>query len=119
MATLCEEEMKTIELAKKYLDIFFITHDFDSLYEIFDEKLDFKGPIFESNNANDYISSLVGDPPKNCEYELVGDYDNGESVCLVYNFTKAEKATLMSQIFWSNGEKITKIRLVFDPTKIT
>ncbi|MES9852024.1 MAG: hypothetical protein ABW170_09355 [Candidatus Thiodiazotropha sp. L084R] len=110
--------MKTLELVKKYLDIFFKSHDFESLIEIFDEKLDFKGPLFESNNSREYIYSLINDPPGNCEYELVGEYDNGESVCLVYNFIKAEKATLMSQIFWSNGEKITKIRLVFDPTKI-
>ncbi|MES9969678.1 MAG: hypothetical protein ABW092_06555 [Candidatus Thiodiazotropha sp.] len=111
--------MKTIELAKKYLDIFFVTHDFDALYEIFHEQLDFKGPLFESSNATDYISSLAADPPIDCEYELVGEYDSGESACLVYDFTKAGKATLMAQIFWSDGTRISKIRLVFDPTKIT
>ncbi|PVV13012.1 MAG: hypothetical protein B6D77_04825 [gamma proteobacterium symbiont of Ctena orbiculata] len=111
--------MNTLELAKKYLNIFFITHDFESLDTIFDQELDFSGPFFESKNLKVYMDSLVNDPPDNCQYELVEEYDNGESACLVYHFTKAKKSTLMSQLFWSDGGKIIKIRLIFDPTKIT
>ncbi|WP_281559826.1 hypothetical protein [Thalassomonas sp. RHCl1] len=111
--------MNTIELAKKYLDVFFKTQEFDSLYEIFDEELDFKGPFLQSYSAKAYIESLKAAPWESCEYEIREEYENSNSACITYLFRKGRKCTLMSQQFWGTNGKINKVRLIFNAADIT
>ena len=40
--------MKSLELARKYLKVFFETQGFDELYDLFTDNLDFQGPFLQS-----------------------------------------------------------------------
>ncbi len=111
--------MKRIELARKYLKVFFETQGLDELYDLFTDKLDFQGPFLQSNTAEEYIDSLKESPWESCNYEIVEEYENADSVCITYIFKKEKKCALMSQLFWFSEGKISKIRLIFDATDIT
>ena len=111
--------MKEIDIAKKYLEIFFESKDFDSLARLFDKNLDFKGPFYEFGSAHDYIESLKSSPPIDVSYKIVEEFSSQNSVCIIYNFTKNGKSTLMSQTFWFADGRIKKIRLIFNPEEIT
>ena len=111
--------MKALELAKKYLVIFFQTQKFDSLYDIFSENLDFEGPFFKSQKAKVYIDSLTESPWEACEYEILQEYGASNSACLIYKFRKGDKSTIMAQTFECSNGKIEKIRLIFNERDLT
>ncbi|WP_444935231.1 hypothetical protein ACJJIW_11605 [Microbulbifer sp. JMSA004] len=111
--------MKEIELARKYMDIFFETKDFDSLDLILDENLDFDGPLFKCKSAKEYIESLKASPPVNVSYEMVEEFRNPNSICYIYKFTKNCRSTLIVQTFHFNVGRISKIRLIFNPEEIS
>ncbi|MCG7868667.1 MAG: hypothetical protein AB2733_13400 [Candidatus Thiodiazotropha taylori] len=110
--------MKEIEMAKLYMEVFFESKEFDSLRSIFSENLDFEGPLFKCSSASEYIASLKSSPPVDVGYEMVADFNNDTSVCLIYRFIKNGKSTLMAQTFWFVSGRINKIRLIFNPQEL-
>jgi len=110
--------MTPLELAKAYMKIFFDSKNFEELKSIFSENLDFKGPLFQSYSAQEYIDSLLASPPVDSEYQIIQAYEDSQSACLVYKFFKENRETLMSQVFWVANGRIEKIRLVFNPQDI-
>jgi hypothetical protein len=115
---ICGIEMSKNELANRYMEIFYQTKDFDSLRSIFNDNLDFKGPLYRYDSAEAYITSLKESPPEDCQFEILEAYENRDSVCYFYNFIKGEKKILMAQTFWIAGDQIRKIRLVFNVSEI-
>ncbi|WP_444916350.1 hypothetical protein [Microbulbifer sp. JMSA003] len=111
--------MNKIELARKYMEIFYESKDFDSLDLILDEKLDFEGPLFKCKSAKEYIESLKASPPVDVSYEMVEEFHNPNSTCYMYRFTKNCRNTLMAQTFHYKVGRISKIRLVFNPEEIS
>ncbi len=116
---LCKIKMNKIELARKYLHIFCESKEFDSLGALFDEHLDFQGPFYKFSSAFDYIDALKASPPVDVSYEIVEEFGNENSVCIIYKFSKRSKSTLMAQTFWFSSGRINKIRLIFNPKEIT
>ncbi len=109
-----KKTMKPMELALKYMEIFFSGEDIEELSHLFAEDLTFRGPLYEFNSAQDYINSLKSDPPRGFAYEIIGSFEDSSSARLVYRFTKPGVSTLMAQLFEVRDDKIIKIVLVFD-----
>ncbi len=103
-----------MELALKYMEIFFSGENIEELEHLFAEDLTFRGPLYEFNSAEDYIDSLKSDPLREFAYEIISSFENSSSARLVYRFTKPGVSTLMAQLFEVNDDKISKIVLVFD-----
>ena len=106
--------MRPLKLAQKYMDIVFTTGNLDQLRHILADDLQFRGPLYSFDNANDYITSMKKDPPKDFEYEIIKTFKDSSSVCLVYKFSKTGVSTIMTQTFEVAGGKIKSILLVFD-----
>lgn len=106
--------LKPIELALKYLDTVFSGQDPEALNPLFDRDLLFEGPFYRFNSAHEYIDALKKDPPVGFEYDLINAYESGETVCLIYQFSKPGISVPMAQTFDFEGGKISKIRLIFD-----
>jgi len=111
--------MNKIELAKQYIKVFFETQEFDLLYNLFAEQLDFKGPFFQSETAKEYIESLKSSHWEKCRCAILEEYEDSDSACLIYLFQKGEKSTIMAQQFWCTKNTIHKIRLIFNPIEIS
>lgn len=106
--------MTPLELAKKYMDCVFKTGDLEELRSILSDELQFKGPFFNYNTADDYVNSLRNDPPKNFDYKILNSYADNSSACLIYRFSKPGVSTTMSQTFEALDGKISSILLIFD-----
>lgn len=112
-------KMKPMELALRYMEIFFSGENLEQLKDLFAEDLTFRGPLYEFNSAKDYIDSLKSDPPQGFGYEIISSFEDSSSARLVYRFTKPGVSTLMAQLFEVSDDKIRKIVLVFDPSVLS
>ena len=110
--------MKRMDLVNRYLNVFFNSQEFDSLHTIFHENLVFNGPFINTENAKQYVDLLKNDVWEKCDYEMVEQYENTNSICINYRFKKSGKSTLMSQLFWFSKGRISKIRLIFNAEEI-
>ncbi len=108
-----------MELALKYMEIFFSGENIEELRPLFAEDFTFRGPLYEFNSAQDYIHSLKLDPPRGFAYEIISSFEDSTSARLVYRFTKPGVSTLMAQLFEVSAEKIIKMVLVFDTGALT
>lgn len=111
--------MTPLEIANKYMEIFYSGAALDELHQLFDKQLNFKGPFFEFHTAEEYIASLKSSPPDNFKYKIIETYQNEDSACLIYNFSKPGIATVMTQSFKVTDNKISEILLVFDTGDFT
>ena len=111
--------MTPLELALKYMEIFFSGKDFEELRHLFAEDFTFRGPLYEFNSAKDYVHSLKLDPPREFTYEIISSFEDSSSARLVYRFNKPGVSTLMAQLFEVSDDKISKIVLVFDTGAFT
>jgi hypothetical protein len=109
--------MNHADLALRYLEIFFSGQGFDELLEMFAESLQFEGPFYSFDSAQDYVDSLKSDPPIGCEYKLLNICEDAGFVTVIYEFKKDSIQTSMSQLFEIKNGKITKILLIFDTGK--
>ena len=106
--------MRPGQLAAKYMEIVFGGGPYDMLAEILADDCTFSGPFYSFDSAEAYIESLNADPPSGFEYELVRAFEDEQSACLIYQFSKPGVTTVMAQMFEVAGGKIQKIVLVFD-----
>ncbi len=111
--------MKPLELANKYMEVFYSGESLDDLHQLFANEFSFKGPFYEFDTAEAYIESLKLNPPKDFNYKIIESYEKEESACLVYQFSKPGVSTLMAQMFEVTNEKISTILLVFDTASFT
>ena len=106
--------MTPLELAEKYMHCVFKTGDFDELKTILSDDLQFSGPFFKFNSADQYVNSLRNDSPEDFEYDIIKSYTDNSSACLVYKFSKPGISTCMAQTFETMDGKISRIQLIFD-----
>lgn len=106
--------MKPLELAQTYMDMVFTGTDLDTLHQILDEDCTFEGPLFQSRSAEEYITALKTDPPKDCSYILIQSLEHESTACLFYQFTKPGVTTPMAHLFEARDNKIHKIILIFN-----
>ena len=106
--------MTPLDVALQYMDIFYSGRELERLYAIMADGLRFEGPFFRFDSAHDYVASLLSDPPVGCEYQLLHAFEKGPLVNLIYEFSKPNIRTTMSQLFEVRDGKITSVRLIFD-----
>ena len=106
--------MKALGLAHRYLDIFYNGKDPAKLAEILDENFKFEGPFYKCNSADQYINALAEDPPRNMRYQIVDQFGDQESACVIYRFSKDDIKSNMVQYFRIRDHRITEILLIFD-----
>ena len=106
--------MSPLELAIKYMEIFFSGKDIERLNDIFHEDFRFNGPLYKFNSADDYINSVKNDPPSEFSYKIIKSFHNTTSACLIYEFRKPGLSTIMTQLFEIRKNKIYQIQLIFD-----
>ena len=111
--------MKPLELASKYLEIFFGGSSIEPMIDLFQPSMVFDGPFFQGLSAREYVDSLKADPPHNSRYEIIRSYETKSSACVIYKSSKPGVTTTMVQQFEVSDGKISKILLVFDTGAFT
>ena len=105
---------KPIDIAKDYMNSFFGLSPLEEMKSLLAEDLIFDGPILKSATAKEYLNSLRENPPEDVHYVLENAYEDENSACLIYIFSKPGVETRMAQTFEITDDKISKIKLVFD-----
>lgn len=106
--------MNALELAFKYMDIFYSGKNVEDLNEILHKDLQFQGPFCTFQSSDDYIHSLKKSPPKNMSFHIIQTYYTEDSACLIYEFQKPGISIPMAQHFEIKDTQIVKILLLFD-----
>ena len=105
---------KPLQLARSYMEIFYSGTDLLRLMELMNEDCHFKGPLFEFYSVKAYVDSLLADPPLDMHYKELTAYENENSACLIYQFSKPGIEAVMCQRFTVVNAKISDILLIFD-----
>jgi len=111
--------MKPLELANKYLEIFYSGKNIQDVSHLFTDDLKFTGPFYSFDTSEAYINSLLSNPPENFKYSILHSYENATSTCIIYQFSKPGITLPMTQYFEIKSGKINKILLIFDTGKFT
>lgn len=111
--------MKPLDLALKYMEIFYSDNDIEALGQILAKNFLFEGPFYQFDSAGDYLDSLRGDTREGLAYDLIKSFEDESSACLIYQFSKAGISIPMAQMFEIDGDKIGKIVLIFDTGSFT
>ena len=98
---------------------FFGKAPLESMEAILAENFIFEGPFHRSTSAKAYLEALKEDPPMNVNFEMEEVFENQNSACFVYQFSKPGVKTRMAQTFEVCDGKICKIKLVFDTKAFT
>ncbi len=105
---------RALEVARRYMEVFYSGRAAEELLPILADDLVFEGPFLRCESADEYVDSLRGDSRAGLSYEMLDEFESGESACLVYRFSKPGVETTMAQVFETRGGRIARIRLVFD-----
>ena len=81
---------------------------------MFSDNLLFIGPLYKFSSADNYINSLKEDPPGKMKYEIIRAFEDDNSACVIYQFSKKDISIPMAQLFEVDNHKISKIILIFD-----
>ncbi|HJP17661.1 MAG TPA: hypothetical protein QF468_03285 [Nitrospinota bacterium] len=109
-----------MDLALRYMQIFYSGKNIDRLYQLFSDDFSFSGPLFQFDSAKGYINSLINDPPEGLAYKIIQSFESESSACLVYKFSKPGISCVpMAQLFETEKDKIKKITLIFDTQSFT
>ncbi|GJL79931.1 MAG: hypothetical protein NPINA01_29200 [Nitrospinaceae bacterium] len=106
--------MEPIQLALKFMDIFFPGENLEKLRPLLADDFSFSGPFYQFDSAEDYIKSIEVDPPKEFQYKIIRSFEDDSSACLIYEFIKPGVSTPMAQWFEVKDGKISRILLIFD-----
>lgn len=106
--------MKAAELALKYMEVFFSGKNLDELKSLLADDFSFTGPFYQFSSAENYINSLKEDPPREMKYKIIKLFEDENSACIVYQFTKENVSTPMAQLFETENGRLKKIVLIFD-----
>ncbi|MDC1288134.1 nuclear transport factor 2 family protein [Gammaproteobacteria bacterium] len=110
---------RPLDFAESYMKSFFGQASLEIMESLLADDLYFDGPFHKSSTAKEYLDSLREDPPEGANYKLEKAFENGNSACLIYMFSKPGVKTRMAQTFEIADEKICKIILVFDSNAFT
>ena len=110
---------KPLDLAESYMKSFFGQAPLEMMKPLLAEDLVFDGPFHKSSTAREYLDALRENPLENAGYNLEAAFENENSACLVYLFSKPGVETRMAQTFEIENGKICRIKLVFDTGAFT
>ena len=101
------------EVVQEFLRCF-CSADVDGLEPLLAEDLQFSGPYHHFGSRYAYIQSLRDDPPEKCGCRVLSLAENGDDVCVFYDYEKSGKPMTVAQLCKFKGPKISEIILVFD-----
>ncbi len=105
---------RALELARRYMEVFYSGLDAEELRPVLAEDLVFEGPFLRCESADAYIESLRGDSRDGLSFEVLYEFESEASACLVYRFSKPGVEAVMAQVFETRCGRIARITLVFD-----
>ena len=111
--------MEPLQLALKYMEIFFSGENLRELSQLLANDFSFSGPFYKFESAEDYIKSLQSDRPEGFEYQIIRSFESKSSACLFYQFRKRGVCTPMAQMFEVSNGKISKVLPIFDTGTFT
>lgn len=111
--------MKPLDLALKYMEIFYSGKNIERLNQLFSDDFSFYGPLVQFDSAKDYVNSLINDPPDGLNCKIIKAFESDSSACLIYEFSKPGICVPMAQLFETKNDKISKIQLIFDSKAFT
>lgn len=106
--------MSPLDVALRYMEIFFSGRNLERLHEILGDPFEFTGPLYRFDSARAYVESLQADPPEGFAYRLLQTFADGGRVNLIYQFSKPGVETVMSQFFQIRDGRIARTLLIFD-----
>ncbi len=106
--------MGPLELAQQYMDILFTGKDVGRLGEILAEDCRFVGPFYQFDSARAYIDSLQSGLLSDFGFDIIKAYEDADSACLIYQFSKPGVDIPMAQVFEVTDNRISSILLLFD-----
>ena len=88
---------------------------FEQLALLLSSELCFRGPLYQFNNADEYIEVLRQDPPEKSKYQIKSVTDNDSQVAIFYDYLKNGEVLSIAQLFeFDEQQKIKRIELIFD-----
>jgi len=111
--------LSPLDLANKYMDIFYSSGAISELEGILAPNCVFEGPFYQFDNAKAYIDSLIKSPPRDMKADILESYENDHSACLIYKFSKSNVSCDMCQRFEIENGMIVRITLIFDTGRFT
>jgi len=105
--------MSNKQTAIDFLELF-CQGEIEKLEKLLHDDFSFSGPYIAFDSKEGYISSLMEDPPKGFNIEILKSFDEGDEVGIFYDFSKPNIDTPMAQYFKFKDGKITESLLVFD-----
>lgn len=103
-----------LKLAESYMKAFFGPAPLEELEILLADELVFEGPFHQSRSAKEYLQALRDSPLDDAHYIIEKAYEDENSACLIYVFSKPGVKTRMVQTFEVADNRICKINLVFD-----
>jgi hypothetical protein len=78
------------------------------------DDLEFQGPFPYASTRENYLAALHADPPAPAQFEVRRIFEEGEDVCMIYEYRKEGTPLLIAQWTRFRGMKIRGITLLFD-----
>lgn len=112
--------MNTIELARDYLNLMYLTEEFDALYEILDVDFQFFSPKFCFTSAEKFVETMksLAEEQTGYSYKIMEEYEKQNSACLIYRLTREYNQTVVAQVFHADNNLIQSVRQIYDVRSI-
>ena len=90
--------------------------DFETVRSLLTDEFTFEGPMMKASSADDFIVQLesMADGRK-MRAEIHHLIEDGERVAALYDYVGPAGKTSFAEWFWVKGDKISAIKLHFDP----
>ncbi len=109
--------MTSSATAKTYLKAFFGEIPLEDIRKILADDLQFTGPFYKFDNADDYLESLNETMPQGVvNYEILKEIVKDNTYCIVYQSEQDEE--ISAQLFEVVDNKITRIRFMADASRL-
>ena len=106
--------MNNIDLAHEYLKIIFLGKDIERFIKLLTDDCKFNTSFHRFQYSEAYIDSLIYDFPHGFNYKIIKSFEDNNSACLIYEFSKSGISTIMAQLVEVSRDKMSSIRLIFD-----
>jgi len=81
------------------MEVSYAERTINDLRSLFSDEFIFEGSFVERHGANEYIASLNCEPPRDCRYVVLHEFETESSASLIYQFSKPGVNTPMAQVF--------------------
>ena len=113
-----EAAHESLALARRYLALFESGVELERLLDLLHPALRFEGPLASFHSARDYVAALQADPPRGCRVHPLHESGDAHRACLFYELESGGARFPVAQLFDVEDGRITRIRLVFDASRL-